>query len=58
MPREEQQARMRSMRSWTRTHNIYRWAGKMLTDAARVRARERVARRIEQLQQRQLRVAR
>ena len=58
MPREEQQARMRSMRSWTRTHNIYRWAGKMLIDAARVRSRERVARRIEQVQQRQLRVAR
>jgi trehalose 6-phosphate synthase len=57
MPLAEQQARMRSMRSWTRSHNIYRWAGKMLSDAARVRSRERVAKRIEQLQHRQLRVA-
>jgi trehalose 6-phosphate synthase len=56
MPVPEQQARMRSMRSWTRSHNIYRWAGKMLSDAARVRSRERVAKRIEQLQRRPLRV--
>ena len=55
MPLAEQRERMHSMRSWVRSHNIYRWAGKMLSDAARVRARERVATRIEQLQRRHLR---
>jgi trehalose 6-phosphate synthase len=45
------------MRAWVRTHNIYRWAGSMLIDAARVRSRERVTARIEQLQQRHLKVA-
>ena len=54
MPAAEQRERMRSMRNWVRSHNIYRWAGKMLSDAARVRSRERVAERIERIQRRHL----
>jgi trehalose-6-phosphate synthase len=58
MPPAEQRERMRTMRAWVHSHNIYRWAGSMLIDAARVRSRERVSSRIEQLQRRQpLRVA-
>jgi trehalose 6-phosphate synthase len=26
MPEEEQRARMKAMRGWIRTHNVYRWA--------------------------------
>src|SRR5262249_36662408 len=43
MPVDEQQDRMRSMRSLLVQFNVYRWAGKMLVDAARLRAQERVA---------------
>jgi trehalose 6-phosphate synthase len=57
MPPAEQRERMRTMRAWVRSHNIYRWAGSMLIDAARVRSRERVTARIEQLQRRPLKVA-
>jgi len=46
MPIEEQQDRMRSMRSLVAQFNVYRWAGKMLVDAARVRDRDRVAGRL------------
>lgn len=46
MPEYEQQERMRSMRSLVRDFNVYRWAGRMLLDAARVRQRERLAARI------------
>jgi trehalose-6-phosphate synthase len=55
MPAAEQRERMRSMRGWIRAHNIFRWAGKMLSDAARVRSRERVTQRIENIQRGQLR---
>jgi len=55
MPPAEQRERMRSMRTWVHSHNIFRWAGKMLSDSARVRSRERVAERIEQIQRRHLR---
>ncbi|HEX5391824.1 MAG TPA: trehalose-6-phosphate synthase [Rhodocyclaceae bacterium] len=37
MPLEEQQARMRLMRSLVREFNVYRWAGRMLLDAATMR---------------------
>ncbi len=57
MPLAEQRERMRTMRAWVRSRNIYRWAGIMLMDAARVRSRERVSTRIEQLQHRHLKVA-
>ena len=43
MPVEEQQDRMRSMRSLLVQFNVYRWAGKMLVDAARFRNQGRVA---------------
>jgi len=46
MPVEEQQDRMRSMRSLLVQFNVYRWAGKMLVDAARLRNQERVAGRL------------
>ena len=42
MPEAEQQARMRSMRALVREFNVYRWAGRMLMDAARMRHRQRV----------------
>jgi len=37
MPREEQRDRMRAMRAFLAEFNVYRWAGAMLTDAARLR---------------------
>ncbi|MBI4893373.1 MAG: trehalose-6-phosphate synthase [Acidobacteria bacterium] len=43
MPVAEQRVRMRSMRSLVAHFNVYRWAGEMLVDAARVRSRERLA---------------
>lgn len=47
MPDFEQRERMRSMRALVRDFNVYRWAGRMLLDAARIRQRERLALRIE-----------
>jgi trehalose 6-phosphate synthase len=46
MPVAEQQDRMRSMRSLLAQFNVYRWARKMLLDAARLRNPERVAGRL------------
>ncbi len=46
MPEIEQRDRMRSMRSLVKDFNIYRWAGRMLLDAARLRQRERIMTRI------------
>jgi trehalose 6-phosphate synthase len=42
MPSDEQRARMRSMRNLVQEFNVYRWAGRMLIDAARMRHRHRV----------------
>jgi trehalose 6-phosphate synthase len=42
MPASEQVERMRSMRRRVKDFNVYRWAGRMLQDAARLRQRERV----------------
>ncbi|MEO5677321.1 MAG: trehalose-6-phosphate synthase [Usitatibacter sp.] len=39
MPPDEQRARMRSMRGLLQEFNVYRWAGRMLLDAARMRSR-------------------
>jgi len=44
MPPTEQRARMRSMRGIVQEFNVYRWAGRMLMDAARMRQRARMAR--------------
>ncbi|HJV53975.1 MAG TPA: trehalose-6-phosphate synthase [Noviherbaspirillum sp.] len=46
MPDVEQRERMRSMRALVKDFNIYRWAGRMLLDAARVRQRERIRTKI------------
>lgn len=46
MPEAEQRERMRSMRSRVRDFNVYRWAGLMLLDAARLRRRQRVSEKI------------
>jgi len=43
MPEIEQRERMRSMRALVRDFNVYRWAGRMLLDAARIRQREKLA---------------
>lgn len=43
MPAVEQQERMRLMRDLVRVRNVYRWAGQMLLDAARLRSQQRVA---------------
>ncbi len=42
MPPDEQRDRMRSMRSVIKEFNVYRWAGRMLLDAARMRHRRRI----------------
>jgi trehalose 6-phosphate synthase len=46
MPEGEQRERMRSMRSMVRNFNVYRWAGRMLLDAVRLRQRERIMTKI------------
>jgi trehalose 6-phosphate synthase len=46
MPKVEQRARMRSMRGLIQEFNVYRWAGRMLMDAARMRQRERVMKQV------------
>jgi trehalose 6-phosphate synthase len=46
MPDFEQRERMRSMRARVRDFNVYRWAGRMLIDAARIRQREKLSVRI------------
>ncbi|MGH8530572.1 MAG: alpha,alpha-trehalose-phosphate synthase (UDP-forming), partial [Nevskiales bacterium] len=43
MPPPEQRARMRAMRALIAEFNVYRWAGRMLLDASRLRRRERLA---------------
>src|SRR5262245_46795497 len=42
MSPEEQRTRMRSMRTLVQEFNVFRWAGRMLIDAARMRHRRRV----------------
>jgi len=42
MSPDEQRARMRSMRHLVQEFNVYRWAGRMLIDGARMRHRRRV----------------
>jgi trehalose 6-phosphate synthase len=40
MSRDERRERMRLMRITVQNNNVYRWAGRMLTDAARIRQRQ------------------
>jgi trehalose 6-phosphate synthase len=46
MTPDEQRARMRAMRTQVAEFNVYRWAGRMLRDAARLRQRERLMGRL------------
>jgi trehalose-6-phosphate synthase len=46
MPEQEQRERMTNLRQAVQELNVYRWAGRMLLDAARLRRRERIAERI------------
>jgi trehalose 6-phosphate synthase len=46
MPENEQRERMKSLRQLVREFSVYRWAARMLLDAARLRRRERIAARI------------
>lgn len=42
MPREERRQRMRLMRLTVKENNVYRWAGRMLMDAAKIRRKQRL----------------
>ncbi|MEP7313954.1 MAG: trehalose-6-phosphate synthase [Pseudomonadota bacterium] len=44
MPRDERLERMRLMRRTVKENNVYRWAGRILMDAQRVRQRQRLGR--------------
>lgn len=46
MPAAEQHERMANLRTTVRDQNVFRWAGRMLTDAARWRLRERIEARV------------
>lgn len=46
MPPREQRLRMQAMRSLLAEYNVYRWAGKMLVDAAQLRRKERLSGRL------------
>jgi trehalose-6-phosphate synthase len=43
MPREQRRRRMQLMRRTVKENNVYRWAGRMLMDAARIRQRQALA---------------
>ena len=46
MPAAEQAERMRAMRAFVQDLNVYRWAGRMLVDASRLRQRDRLSSRL------------
>lgn len=46
MPAAEQRERMASLRSTVREYNVFRWAGRMLSDAGRWRLRSRIEARV------------
>jgi trehalose 6-phosphate synthase len=46
MSPSEQRERMHAMRAHVREFNVYRWAGRMLADAARLRNRDRLTTRL------------
>ena len=50
MPEAEQRERMASLRMTVREFNVYRWAGRMLTDAGRLRLRQRIEARVQRHQ--------
>ncbi|WP_133702181.1 alpha,alpha-trehalose-phosphate synthase (UDP-forming) [Roseateles toxinivorans] len=47
MPAPEQRERMGNLRITVRDYNVFRWAGRMLADAARWRLRERIEARMQ-----------
>jgi alpha,alpha-trehalose-phosphate synthase [UDP-forming] len=47
MPPPEQRERMASLRTTVREFNIYRWAGRMLSQAAHLRQRQRIEARVQ-----------
>jgi len=47
MSEPEMRERMASLRMAVREYNVYRWAGRMLTDAGRSRLRERIDARVQ-----------
>ena len=47
MSADEQRARMHAMRGLLAHFNVYRWAGRMLADAARLREQERLGTRLQ-----------
>ncbi|MGH7678481.1 MAG: alpha,alpha-trehalose-phosphate synthase (UDP-forming) [Gemmatimonadaceae bacterium] len=49
MPAREQRERMRSMRSQVRDRNVFRWAGRLLMDAARYRREALLAERLRRV---------
>jgi trehalose 6-phosphate synthase len=49
MPEREQEDRMRALRALVSDFNVYRWAGRMLADAARLRQRGRLTQRLGKL---------
>lgn len=51
MPDNEQRERMHAMRNYVREFNIYRWAGKMLIDAAIVRRRSMFERKFSSVRE-------
>lgn len=48
MPATEQKDRMKSMRALVQEFNVYRWAGRMLIDASKIRRRDRLAKRTKE----------
>ncbi|HJV62199.1 MAG TPA: trehalose-6-phosphate synthase [Albitalea sp.] len=51
MPAAEQRVRMASLRMTVREFNVYRWAGRLLSDAGRTRLRERIEARVQRHQE-------
>ena len=49
MGREERRERMKLMRRTVKENNVYRWAGKMLMDAAQMRQRQSLAKAVLEL---------
>lgn len=49
MSQSEQQERMRALRAIVKEYNVYRWAGRMLLDAARVRRRNRFNKKVRKI---------
>jgi trehalose 6-phosphate synthase len=45
MPRDERRERMKLMRRTVKGNNVYRWAGRMLMDAAEIRQRQSLSKK-------------